>query len=120
MTMTMQEARAASLVEQLCATFTPIVHSFVGDRVIIKVRWDHYSKQVDMHMYDLAVKIIGEMPAHRLTDFACAIDALCVYSGPKLEVGSYRYQIGDGDDGNAVTYLDGEFHIWLRTWHEEA
>lgn len=117
---------SASHCEALCETFKPIIQDMVGQMKYVRVptysvvvRYDHHSPEAQMHMYCIEVTIENEWTMDDLGQFVSALEEFCSYEKKRPVVNGHSYDIGDGDDWGAVTYKDGKFHIWLRTWLDQ-
>lgn len=65
-------------------------------------------------MYHFIVRFGGYLHWDRLTELYEGLDGFCTYEEPPRIVDDLPFELGDGDDGGAVSIINGEFRIWLR------
>lgn len=87
------------------------------DADLVTVTYDvTFIKTFDMGglMYHLTVAFGGRLYWDQLTALYEGLDGFCSYEEPPRIVDDLPFHLGDGDDGMAVSIINGAFHIWLR------
>jgi hypothetical protein len=113
-----------AIIPQLLAKVEPIVRDALSTRdgdnigaISIEFKPDD-DRTIAMDMYHIVVPIIDGTSADELKQVAEHLDMFCTFEGEQatFRVDGNDYNIGDGDDGGAVTFQKNALCIWLRTW----
>lgn len=68
-----------------------------------------------MHMYHLEVRLHGRLQADEMTNIAAAVlNTFASFEGGYIDLDGRTYNLGDGDDTQAVFFNNGVLSIWLR------
>lgn len=124
---TVSIAKPAQTIEQVLhdrfqSHVTSMVGAYVRGRVDLETRVRFIEFMGDNNvvgdlftsMFYFIVTIPGAVDVSTVLAVAKGCDAFCTDDSAKERVGDYEYTLGDGDDGGAVQFENGQFRIWLR------